>query len=91
MNLLFNNIVHYKKSIETHMKYAAEKGLKKYVLFSFDNQAEFQGFPLLFLTKGPYNYVGYTSQFFDTMNVDCYIKLLKKHFAPFIIYFYTNF
>lgn len=89
MASLFSKI---KSSVdESKLTEAASNGYNKYEIFSFEKGETFEDFPLIFLTRGPQNYNGFGLKYFDDMNIIPYIKQLQQHFAPFNIYYTSNY
>ena len=76
---------------ESKLSEIASNGYNKCELFSFEKGEMYQDFPLVFLTRGPQNYNGFGIKYFEDMNIIPYMKLLQQHFAPFNIYYGTNY
>ena len=67
------------------LKDVAEKGERRYDLYTFNSQDKFEGYPLLFLLKGPIidNGEGYGWTYFQNQNIVPVFLSLKQHFSPF--------
>lgn len=89
MSDMFDNII--KSDVESKMKEKASEGYNKCEIFSFEKGETFMDFPCVFLTRGPQNYNGFGLKYFDDMNIIPYIKQLQQHFAPFNVYYVTNY
>ena len=90
MDKLYESIMN--SGYEENMKKAAVEGYNKCTLFEFQKGAIYEGFPLIFLTRGPprnKNNIG-GFQYFENNGIVSYIVKLQKEFPEFKIGFHTN-
>jgi hypothetical protein len=83
---------HIMNNSEEKIKDAAMKGIHRCTLYEFKKGEMFQGFQLIFLTRGPMylnNNIG-GFKYFEQNNIRSYIIQLQNSFPDYRIVFKTN-